>query len=143
MRTPLKFTIAALFALVLSGCGHFANLGIDSARLDTANKQLLAYSSEIQVLAELGESLVVRGVITKSQGRNAGVYLQRALDLVEEAQEAIVATGDPLTAETKIIRVQRSISLALELLTSLAPNPSIIFEHNTNERPILWQSIPV
>lgn len=114
--------LGVFFAFILTAaCGHFANLGIDSERLDTANKQLAAYSGEISALAQFGERLVVTGVITQEQAIRAADHLDEALETIRVAQAQITATGDPIAAESALDRVRLSIDLALGILTAFAP----------------------
>lgn len=136
MLKKIGFIVASVF--LLAGCGHFANLGIDSERLDTINKQFVAYAGEITALAMLGEELVARNVITSAQGLKAAGYLQEALDLVEVAHAEAILSGDPLAAETTLEKVQRSVTLALGILTAFTPTSSTAFidprNHESFER---------
>lgn len=113
--------LAVTAVLSLAGCGHIANLGIDPARLDTANRQLAAYAGEITALADLGTDLVERGVISPDQGLRVADHLENALDLATAAQAQLAETGDPQAAERTIEQIARSIDLALGLLTAFAP----------------------
>lgn len=117
----MKALLAAVLSLMLSACGTIANLGIDPARLDTANKQLAAYGGEIIAIAQLAAELNETGVLSDEQTTQVAEELQAALNLAVIAQRQLEETGDPRQAEQTIDRIARSIDLALGLLTAFAP----------------------
>ncbi len=113
MVRRLCMILIAPLMLAMAAC---QGLGIEEDRLDTANKQLLAYAGEVAALATLTEDLHERRVIDNNTTLKIADALQRANDILRSATEAVAINGDPSQAENSIEQVQILVGVALDLL---------------------------
>ena len=121
MRSPplVGFAAILLAAAALGGC--VSTLGVDNERLNTANKQLADKVLFVETLANFATRLVRSRVITANQGRQVGGILQRSLNTLNETQASISRNGDPSQAQDALDRVDQSLAIVLDLLTTFAP----------------------
>lgn len=129
----MRTLLLAIAALTVSGCATI--FGVDPARIDSANKALAAATVRIEALALIATDLVTEGVITPSQGRAIATNLRTALDAVQQAKDAIAASGDPSQADTALEIAERSIDVTLRLLQSFAPKQTALFEREKSWKP--------
>lgn len=133
----MRIVFALITALFASSCATI--FGVDPARLDSANKSLAAATVRIEALALISTDLVTAGVITPSQGRAISTNLRTALDAVQQAKDAIAASGDPTQADTALEIAERSIDVTLRLLQSFAPKQTALFEREKSWKPLQSQ----
>lgn len=113
--TQLKYLILLPIMALMAACAT-GPLGVDNDRLDTANKQLLAYAGEVAALATLTDELYDRGVVDGPTALRIADQLQQANDLLRSATESVARNGDPSQAEDAISRTQVLVGIALDLL---------------------------
>lgn len=128
MKFIKTLIIGPIMALALASC---TGLGINSDRLDTANKQLAAYAGEVQALVTLTDSLYSRGVLNEVPATKALNRLQEANDLIRSATDAVAANGDPRLAEEDIDKIQILVDIALDLLIDFGLDSASLDEVQT------------
>lgn len=137
MKTIRKITTVILALGVLTGVsGCFSTLGIDAERLDTSNKQLADKVKFVTAWANFAADLRDRGVIDQRQADRVEGHLATALNALVETQRAISEGGDPSQAEDTLTRVDRTLTIVLDLLNVLAPNSTQTFLEEHSWQPI-------
>lgn len=119
-RSPVLIAITAALLLVFVGFGSgCTTLGVDKARLNTANKQLADKIVFVDKLVTLTRVLNAKRVITTAQAIQAHSALQKAKDTLEATKDALARNGDPSRVESVIERIDRSLAITLDLLMAV------------------------
>jgi len=121
----LRVLACTLLAAAVTAC---STLGIDSARLDTTNKNIVAAAGELDAVTALAIDLHQNRVIDDNVAAEVAKYLRLAHGALYEAHIAVNENGDPLTAEDKLEIAQRSLRIAIHLLRKFAPDETISYE---------------
>jgi len=114
--------MAICAALLLSACSLAQTLlGVPASEINTANKALAASAVQIRITAELAKDLYIGGVINSDQRDDVADALERAIDVIEVAQQSVEQNGDPSQAASAIEAASIALSIAMQILTSNAP----------------------
>lgn len=116
IRFYFAFLIGFLILALAQGC---ASNGYGEADIDTTRKGILVANAEVRSVNLLLQDLIARRAISQSDAQRAKDSLQDAHDALQLALDAVNVAGDPVAAETWQQRANRSLSLALTLLTPL------------------------
>jgi len=119
-RGIIGLMILAAFVVSVQGC---ATTGYEN--VDTTRKALVVATTEIRAANLLLQDLIRRDAISDNAARDALGSLRTAQTSLQIGFDALILSGDPVTANTALQRANVALSVTITLLSAFAgePNP--------------------